>query len=311
MYGASSAPTFPSTGPPFLSPDSSTLSSSPPSSPFSIPASASLSPSSPPVPSTAPAAAAVVSPPAYSSYVVCGVRFDVESRYRLISPIGHGAYGVVCSALDERTGEKVAIKKITKAFHNLVETKRTLREVQLLRCLRHANIVDILSVMRPVSYEQFDDVYVVSELMSSDLHAIIASEQPLSDEHVQYFLYQILRGLKFLHSAHVIHRDLKPSNLLVNANCDLKIADFVNTQPTAQPAQQTKQTAADCSCMRQLSRTSAISCLSAVCCLSCSSLVVLGRAWRVVPLSLPVVTPTVLLLLLIPPRPPLLLLLTS
>jgi mitogen-activated protein kinase 1/3 len=43
---------------------------------------------------------------------------------------------------------------------------------------------------------------------------------------VQYFLYQLLRGLKYVHSANVLHRDLKPSNLLVNANCDLKIADF-------------------------------------------------------------------------------------
>ena len=112
------------------------------------------------------------------------------------------------------------------AFNNLVETKRTLREVQLLRCCRHANIIEILSLMRPVSFELFEDVYVVSELMSSDLHSIIVSEQPLTDEHVQYFLYQVLRGLRYLHSAHVIHRDLKPSNLLVNANCDLKIADF-------------------------------------------------------------------------------------
>ena len=43
---------------------------------------------------------------------------------------------------------------------------------------------------------------------------------------VQYFLYQILRGLKYIHSANVLHRDLKPSNLLLNANCDLKICDF-------------------------------------------------------------------------------------
>ena len=112
------------------------------------------------------------------------------------------------------------------AFNNLIETKRTLRECQLLRVMKHANIIEILSLMSPVSYDTFDDVYVVSELMSSDLHQIIVSEQRLSDEHIQYFLYQLLRGLKYLHSAHVIHRDLKPSNLLVNANCDLKIADF-------------------------------------------------------------------------------------
>lgn len=51
---------------------------------------------------------------------------------------------------------------------------------------------------------------------------------------LQYFLYQILRGLKYIHSANVIHRDLKPSNLLLNANCDLKICDFGLARPTAE-----------------------------------------------------------------------------
>ena len=55
---------------------------------------------------------------------------------------------------------------------------------------------------------------------------IIASPQPLSDDHVRYFLYQILRGLKCIHSAKVMHRDLKPGNLLVNSNCEIKICDF-------------------------------------------------------------------------------------
>lgn len=51
---------------------------------------------------------------------------------------------------------------------------------------------------------------------------------------LQYFLYQILRGLKYIHSARVIHRDLKPSNLLLNANCELKICDFGLARPTAE-----------------------------------------------------------------------------
>lgn len=63
--------------------------------------------------------------------------------------------------------------------------------------------------------------YVVLDLMESDLHQIIHSSQPLTLEHVRYFLYQLLRGLKYMHSAQVIHRDLKPSNLLVNENCEL------------------------------------------------------------------------------------------
>ena len=62
--------------------------------------------------------------------------------------------------------------------------------------------------------------------METDLHKIIYSKNELTDEHIQYFLYQILKGMKYIHSSHVIHRDLKPSNLLLNSNCDLKICDF-------------------------------------------------------------------------------------
>lgn len=69
----------------------------------------------------------------------------------------------------------------------------------------------------------FSEVYLVQELMEADLHQIIRSEQPLTDAHFQYFIYQICRGLKYIHSANVLHRDLKPGNLLVNADCELKV----------------------------------------------------------------------------------------
>lgn len=77
-----------------------------------------------------------------------------------------------------------------------------------------------------MSLSPMSSSYVVLDLMESDLHQIIHSSQPLTLEHVRYFLYQLLRGLKYMHSAQVIHRDLKPSNLLVNENCELKIGDF-------------------------------------------------------------------------------------
>ncbi|KAJ1498961.1 hypothetical protein HMI54_012226, partial [Coelomomyces lativittatus] len=72
--------------------------------------------------------------------------------------------------------------------------------------------------------------------MGTDLHRVIRTQE-LTEDHCQYFIYQIFRALKFLHSANIIHRDLKPSNILVNANCDLKICDFglartVQTDPT-------------------------------------------------------------------------------
>ncbi|KAH7352521.1 hypothetical protein KP509_19G049800 [Ceratopteris richardii] len=62
--------------------------------------------------------------------------------------------------------------------------------------------------------------------MDRDLSELIDSKQKLSENHCKYFLYQILRGLKYIHSANVLHRDLKPANLFINANCDLKIGDF-------------------------------------------------------------------------------------
>jgi mitogen-activated protein kinase 7 len=67
---------------------------------------------------------------------------------------------------------------------------------------------------------------ILAELMECDLAAIIRSGQPLTDAHFQSFIYQILCGLKYIHSANVLHRDLKPGNLLVNADCELKICDF-------------------------------------------------------------------------------------
>ncbi|XP_073226182.1 mitogen-activated protein kinase 9 isoform X4 [Cicer arietinum] len=80
--------------------------------------------------------------------------------------------------------------------------------------------------MLPPSRREFRDIYVVFELMESDLHQVIKANDDLTPEHHQFFLYQLLRGLKFIHTANVFHRDLKPKNILANADCKLKICDF-------------------------------------------------------------------------------------
>jgi serine/threonine protein kinase len=74
--------------------------------------------------------------------------------------------------------------------------------------------------------ETFNDVYLVMDLMESDLQKIIYSAQPLSEEHIQYLMFQLLSAIKYLQSANVIHRDIKPSNVLVNSACELRLCDF-------------------------------------------------------------------------------------
>jgi serine/threonine protein kinase len=166
-----------------------------------------------------------------SQYHVVNVaynRFYIDEKYTHLRPIGDGSYGFVVSAVDKLTGRKVAIKKIKDTFVDIVDAKRILRELKLLRHLNnHENIVSIFDIMSvPPNTPNFEDIYIVTNLMESDLERIIQSKQVLTNQHLQYFLYQILRGLKYVHSANILHRDLKPSNLLVNANCDLALCDF-------------------------------------------------------------------------------------
>lgn len=148
------------------------------------------------------------------------------NRYRILEIIGKGSYGVVCAAIDTHTGEKVAIKKINDIFEHISDAIRILREVKLLRLLRHPDIVEIKRIMIPPSRRDFKDIYVVFELMESDLHQVIKANDDLTQEHHRFFLYQMLRALKYMHTANVYHRDLKPKNILANANCKLKICDF-------------------------------------------------------------------------------------
>ncbi|KAH9911148.1 mitogen activated protein kinase-like protein [Epithele typhae] len=151
--------------------------------------------------------------------------FVVGSNYHVLDLIGEGAYGIVCSAMHVPSQRKVAIKRITPFDHSMF-CLRTLREIKLLRHFHHENIISILDILRPPSLDEFKEVYLVQELMETDLHRVIRTQQ-LSDDHCQYFIYQVHPArLKALHSADVLHRDLKPSNLLLNANCDLKLCDF-------------------------------------------------------------------------------------
>ncbi|KAE8745084.1 Extracellular-signal-Regulated Kinase [Frankliniella occidentalis] len=156
--------------------------------------------------------------------VVRGQIFEVGPRYTNLAYIGEGAYGMVVSAYDDETKTKVAIKKISP-FEHQTYCQRTLREIKILTRFKHENIIDIRDILRATTIDDMRDVYIVQCLMETDLYKLLKTQR-LSNDHICYFLYQILRGLKYIHSANVLHRDLKPSNLLLNTTCDLKICDF-------------------------------------------------------------------------------------
>lgn len=160
------------------------------------------------------------------SFNVGETLFVVNERYEYMKQISLGSFGVVCSCFDKKESKNVAIKKIANAFNDLSKARKILREIKLLRFIEHDHLITLLDIPLPENKADYDDIYIITDLMETDLHRVIYSKQELTDDHIQYFIYQILKGILYMHSANLVHRDLKPSNILANKNCDLKICDF-------------------------------------------------------------------------------------
>jgi len=148
---------------------------------------------------------------------------NILIKYEVLQKLGKGAYGIVWKVRDKESNEIFALTKIFGAFQNATDAQRTFREIIFLQELTdHENIITLLDVMKA---DNDKDIYLVFEYMETDLHAVIRANI-LEDIHKRFIIYQLLKAIKYMHTAQVIHRDMKPSNLLLNSECLVKVADF-------------------------------------------------------------------------------------
>jgi len=152
--------------------------------------------------------------------------WEVGSNYKCEKLLGSGSYGQVAQAVQMSTGKRVAIKKMDNIFDDEVDCKRILREITILRKLRHPFVVELIEICLPSDPENFNTIYVVMEFAESDLKKILKSSIHLEILHIQTIIYNLLCAIKYLHESNVIHRDLKPANILVNEDCTVKLCDY-------------------------------------------------------------------------------------
>ncbi|XP_058790307.1 cyclin-dependent kinase 1 [Phymastichus coffea] len=141
-----------------------------------------------------------------------------------IEKIGEGTYGVVYKGKHKRTGEIVAMKKIRLESEDEGVPSTAIREISLLKELKHPNIVSLMDVLMEES-----KLYLIFEYLTMDLKKYmdtLGNGKLMEPSLVKSYLYQITRAILFCHQRRVLHRDLKPQNLLIDKKGVIKVADF-------------------------------------------------------------------------------------
>lgn len=148
-----------------------------------------------------------------------------NEKFQKVEKIGEGTYGVVYKARDRDTGQYIALKKIRLENETEGVPSTAIREISLLKELRHPNVVRLLDVL-----PEDKKLYLVFEYMTEDLKKHMdkaaSCKTPLAVKLVKSYLWQLLQGIAYCHSHRILHRDLKPQNLLIDVEGNIKLADF-------------------------------------------------------------------------------------
>ncbi|NXD56955.1 CDKL2 protein, partial [Corvus moneduloides] len=150
-------------------------------------------------------------------------------KYQVLGLVGEGSYGVVTKCRNRENGQIVAVKKFLESDDDAAVRKIALREIKLLKQLRHENLVNLLDVCK-----RKKRWYLVFEFVDHTvLDDLEASPNGLDYDRVRKYLFQIMRGVAFCHSHNIIHRDIKPENILVSQSGVVKLCDFGFARPLA------------------------------------------------------------------------------
>uniref|UniRef100_A0A914DSF1 Protein kinase domain-containing protein n=1 Tax=Acrobeloides nanus TaxID=290746 RepID=A0A914DSF1_9BILA len=157
-------------------------------------------------------------------------RVPVYYDYKNLKQIDTGRYGIVVQTViksGEKAGTKVVIKKIISPFDNAVHSTLLVREIQILRSLKHENFPKIVEVYTPDGGpEEFDNVYIVMEFAGESLFHRRSRGHKFNENEIIDISFQLFKGLEYLHSKEIVHRDLKLENIAINENNKIKILDL-------------------------------------------------------------------------------------
>ncbi|KAL4485343.1 hypothetical protein ABPG72_008519 [Tetrahymena utriculariae] len=157
-----------------------------------------------------------------SDFHTIGDNFIVDKKYLYVG----NYYEDSIKAINKENGQKVLIKKIKKQGIDQLYLSSVINAIKIENHFQHENIDSNLHIINTSN-----DLYIVRELMNTDLKHIIVSSQELTDDHIRFITYQILRGLLYLHSQNIYHHFLTPLMILINQNCDVKIRNFTYANP--------------------------------------------------------------------------------